>query len=129
MSATTRWGFTTLTLLTHSLKATGFEPLPLNINPGFKTCLSNSTRATTTRRQGQAADYAHRICHHFGYFGGDLVLSPAPGHVFLGTLAILLGTFATFASVILGRFPRGILRNMSGDCTFELGPLDQEFSS
>jgi hypothetical protein len=26
--------------LTHSLKAPGFKPLPLNINPGFKMCLS-----------------------------------------------------------------------------------------
>jgi hypothetical protein len=24
--------------MTHSLKATGFKPLPLNVNPGFKTC-------------------------------------------------------------------------------------------
>jgi hypothetical protein len=30
------------------LKATGFKPLPLNINPGFKMCLSTSTCATTT---------------------------------------------------------------------------------
>jgi hypothetical protein len=34
-------------LWTHSLKATGFKPLPLNINPGFKMCLSNSTCAAT----------------------------------------------------------------------------------
>jgi hypothetical protein len=31
--------------LTHSLKATGFKPLPLQLNPGFKTCLSNSQPA------------------------------------------------------------------------------------
>jgi hypothetical protein len=36
--------------LTHRLKTTGFKPLPLNINPGFKTCLSNSTCATTPRQ-------------------------------------------------------------------------------
>jgi hypothetical protein len=34
-------------VLTHSLKATGYKPLPLNINPGFKMCLSNSTCAAT----------------------------------------------------------------------------------
>jgi hypothetical protein len=34
-----RWGSASGTLLTHSLKATGFKPLPLNINPGFKMCL------------------------------------------------------------------------------------------
>jgi hypothetical protein len=27
----------------------GFKPLPLNINPGFKTRLSNATCAATTR--------------------------------------------------------------------------------
>jgi hypothetical protein len=37
-------------VVTHSLKATGFKPLPLNINPGFKMCLSNATCATTARR-------------------------------------------------------------------------------
>jgi hypothetical protein len=31
------------------LKATGFKPVPLNINPGFKMCLSNSTCAATVR--------------------------------------------------------------------------------
>jgi hypothetical protein len=36
-------------MLAHSLKATGFKPLPLNTNPGFKMCLSNSTCATLPR--------------------------------------------------------------------------------
>jgi hypothetical protein len=39
------------------LKATGFKPSPLNINPGFKMCIfsTSSTCATTPRRRGQLA--------------------------------------------------------------------------
>jgi hypothetical protein len=36
-------------VLTHSLKATGFKPIPLKLNPGFKMCLSNATCAATAR--------------------------------------------------------------------------------
>jgi hypothetical protein len=44
-------------MLTHSLKATAFKPLPLNINPGFKMCLSNFIlrRYTAERRAAAAA--------------------------------------------------------------------------
>jgi hypothetical protein len=34
----------------YALNATGFKPLPLNINPSFKLCFSNSTCAVTARR-------------------------------------------------------------------------------
>jgi hypothetical protein len=95
---------------THSLKANGFKPLPLNINPGFKMCLSNSACATTRRghcavlRGHQARPGAHlplpqvaqdgarrqvrrrgqRAADRTG--GGRLVaLTPLPGGVRLAT--------------------------------------------
>jgi hypothetical protein len=42
--------------LTHSLKASSFKPVPLNVNPGFKMCLSNAACATYSARADIAID-------------------------------------------------------------------------
>jgi hypothetical protein len=50
-----------------SLKATGgFKPLPLNTNPGFKMCLSNSTCAATVRARRRALRAQRLVAHGEG---------------------------------------------------------------
>jgi hypothetical protein len=49
------------TSVAFSLKATAFfQPLPLNTNPAFKLCLSNSTYATTARRARSTSSTSRR---------------------------------------------------------------------